>query len=172
MIRWVKKVGVCSDRTERQRQLHASVAQKGSSKSSQRVRGRPARRQHLSNSIFFPLSPLTLATSVAFQHHCVFFLGNRLLDKRVFDSLSDRSLAETPAYDPPAPAQPRCRRRSGPPALFRFIFAAVCLSEALFLSRFSLIHRPSHKQIDRRVCVRARVCAEKRGFVFARLCLM
>lgn len=47
--------------------------------------------------------------------------------------------------------------------LFLFIFAAVCLSEALFLSRFSLIHRPSHKQIDRRVCVRARVCAEKKG---------
>lgn len=45
------------------------------------------------------------------------FLANRLLDKRVFDSLSDRSLAETPACDPPAPAQPRCRRRSGPPAL-------------------------------------------------------
>lgn len=47
-------------------------------------------------------------------------------------------------------------------SIFSFLFfTALCLFQALFLSRFSLIHRRSHMQIDRRVCVCVGLCVRR-----------
>lgn len=133
-----------------QRQLHASAAQKRSSESSLWVRVRPPRGNICRLPIF--LSDLTLATSTeGVVSAPVLFLQNPLLYEHIFFLFfSDTSVCEM--CDPSALPQFLCGSTLGPAFSFLF-FTSVRLFQALFLSRFSFIHRRSHMQIDRRAFV-------------------
>lgn len=166
---------VYGDRTERQRQLHASVAQKRSSVSSQRVRGRPARRDHLSNSISPPpiFSRPTLATSVAFHRRVlneILFWINAFL----------RALSPIRPWLKPQPTTPRpgsaALSQSLPSAcsLFWGLFSPLIFSpEPCFLSRFSsFTDTVTCKSIGVCMCARARVCARKKRGSCLRDCVL